>query len=203
MDTLFSETNISGDSGNLIIDFDVLELDENLAKKLHDYVIELNGQIMQTGITSAESRTSVSIPKLAFTLGPSNIKITVTEIANPLDIYSSTYIVTKEDRDTFVYNRKFQHDKSPQLIDDVYIKTEEGISIKNNNGSGYVALEIPTIGKASISNIKVLNSEYTKIKDIKKVVDMTFKEDLDSGKVYEIKLNTIADKMKSIKIDTK
>lgn len=180
-----SQTNIwDGETGDIEINFDAeisAEADENTVFYNGKYVIYVNSFTAE-GTFHPHERVTSSIPKSVFNLGDNTLSITVIdeeELGNPT---SFEYNIIKEDRDTFTFERRFQHDLSPTTTGDVQLKAGEGLTVIE--GVGTVSIQIPTEGKAKLKSITVeQDNEGEEVIEI--IEDMTYLQEEGGGKIYE------------------
>jgi hypothetical protein len=114
------------------------------------YKISVNS--FDTGFTNITPPTTInrSIPANDFILGNNLVTLKVTNLDETIEELF-TYNIIKEDRDTFTYQRRLEHDQSHSL-NGLNLQRGEGIAIEGL-GQGSVTVKIPTEGKARVQNI--------------------------------------------------
>ena len=102
---------------------------------------------------TAPTNINRDIPAESFTLGPNLLTL---NLSNPDESEEElfTYSIIKENRDTFSYQRRMEHDRSHTLSGTV-LKHGEGIGL-TNLGTGNVTVKIPTEGKGRIQNVSLV-----------------------------------------------
>ncbi|SNS21543.1 hypothetical protein SAMN05446037_100661 [Anaerovirgula multivorans] len=179
----FSRTNIwDTDASNVVLTCEVTS-DGGIGI---NYALIVNGVDITSGDTqSTPADLSLQISTENLTLTDNTVLLTVTDANGLTNTFS--YSIIKEDRDTFTFQRRFQHDLSPTTTGDVILDHGEGFTFEGE-GAGEVSLQVPTEGKAKIQSIEVEASE-DKEEEIEIAEDMIFKYAVGEGRVHEYQLD--------------
>jgi len=180
-----SKVNIwAGEEGLVKISFEVTDEDgEDIQYKV---LINNEEAIPLTNFYPTPAQIEASIPITRFNEKESLLELIVIDELG-LEAYFS-YIIKKENRDTFTFKRVFDFKEDYITDENIEVIYGEGLALKEI-GTGEVNIEIPTEGKSKISNIIIEGGE-DKEEELIIERELTYLNDLGEGKVYEIRLLT-------------
>lgn len=147
-----------------------------------------------TGFISTPARITESIPIMRFSEKENLLELIVIDELG-LETHFS-YIIKKENRDTFTFKRVFDFKEDYITDENIEVIYGRGLTLKEI-GTGEVNIEIPTEGKSKISNIVIEGGE-DKEEELIIEREMTYLNDLGEGKVYESRSLTEYSDIKSI-----
>ena len=148
-----SKTNLWNGGDDLI---NLTCLVDDINKSSIYYNILVNSEIvLLSDPQPTPTELNIQIPTTTFKLGKNELKLAVFDESDVDTNFK--YIITKEDRDTFTFERIF--DFKEDYINDNNIKAiyKEGLALKSI-GDGTFELDIPTEGKSKIKNISISGS---------------------------------------------
>lgn len=133
-----------GPSGSIIkFTFDVTDLANTTTK----YQIYLNDVLLKENQLTA---TPYSVNEDIFISAGGALKITLTDVNNVVTNWD--YTIYTETRDTFEIVRDFKYDTSV-ILNNAKIDNNTGIMLEDGKTIAELLTEIPTLGKAKLSNI--------------------------------------------------
>lgn len=144
-----SKTNIwHNDLNNIHISLDVDDEDGNGIQ----YKVLINDVevIPLTNLQPSPAKLNMQVPTTHFGLGVNLLELIVVDEQNGETRFK--YNITKEDRDTFIFDRKFNFKEDYITDENIEVIYGEGIALKES-GTGEVLINIPTEGKSTINKI--------------------------------------------------
>lgn len=183
----FSQTYIWKDINKITFynDINVMILDEVVTDTVV-YEITVN-DFKKDGVVATPGRIVVDIPGSVFQDGENLIKFSA-HIQGEDKTTNFAYKIIKENRDTFDFERRLEHDLSHELGGSAKVMPGIGI-VAVNKQPGSALVDIPTEGKSKVFTVTIdVDEDAVDEKFLQE--EMDFVQELEDGKVYEKRLFT-------------